>query len=106
MTRATTKKANKPTKSASSKSKAKLEKAKQKLLIGFRGKLLDMSSSVLQSLEILDAYMKRHIMDAEPALFREILRMVHKVLPSGPQKTKIRGVLGKNEPFYQIKIIQ
>ena len=95
MTRTAAKATKKGSKSISSKSKAALEKSKKKLTLGFRGKLLDLSSSVLQSLEILDAYMKRHLLDAEPYMFREILRMVHKTLPIGPQKTKIRGVLGK-----------
>ena len=44
-------------------------------------------------LEILDEYVKRHLIDGEPMILRELIRMVHSSLPPGPQKSKARGIL-------------
>lgn len=61
----------------------------------FERERLDLSGSVVQSLEILDSYLKRHLLDAEPVILREILRLLHRMMPKGPQKSKVRGILGK-----------
>ena len=61
----------------------------------FERERLDLSGSVVQSLEILDGYLKRHLLDSEPVMLREILRLLHRMMPKGPQKSKIRGILGK-----------
>ena len=44
-------------------------------------------------LEILENYCKYHVLSAEPEVLRELLRATHKMLPKGPPKTKIRGIL-------------
>lgn len=96
MTRtAATKKTKTSAKKAPTSKAAALLNSKRKLKATFDQQLLELSNSVLQSLELLDFFMKRHLLNAEPYLFREILRVVHKTLPKGPQKTKVRGVLGK-----------
>ena len=43
--------------------------------------------------EILENYVKYHVVSAEPFVLRELLRSTHKALPAGPPKSKIRGLL-------------
>ena len=69
----------------------------------FTGNDLPLCGSVTQALDILDGYMKKHLLDAEPIVLREVLRLVHKMLPAGPQKSKIRGTLGKRKNFFDKK---
>ena len=72
-----------------------LNKTRAQLNKLFREKGLPHANEVLQALEILDQYVKKHLLDGEPVFLREILRLVHKMLPKGPQKSKIRGILCK-----------
>ena len=59
----------------------------------FRTMEFDQSPLNMQSWELLDSYVKKHLLDAEPVLLRDILRLIHKNMPKSPQKTKIRGIL-------------
>ena len=74
---------------------AKTLKAREKLAREFGRNRLTLHGIPLQALQLLDYYAKYHILDAEPVLFREILRTVHRMLPKSPQKSKLRGILGK-----------
>ena len=82
---------------ASKQAPGELNKTRAQLNKLFREKGLPHASEVLQALEMLDQYVKKHLLDGEPVLLREILRMVHKMLPKGPQKSKVRGILCKSE---------
>ena len=51
------------------------------------------SAAGVHVLEILEEYTKKHVMSGEPAVLRELLRNAHKLMPDGPPKSKIRGIL-------------
>ena len=66
-----------------------------KLEEAFASQELVLSGSEAQVLEILDQYLKKHLLEGEPYVLREILRLVHRTLPKGPQKSRVRGILCK-----------
>lgn len=75
---------------------SKIKSGKTKLVRLFETKKLQMIGLPLQGVEILENYIKHHIIDGEPIILRELCRLVHRMLPPSPQKSKMRGILGKN----------
>ena len=72
----------------------KLKNSQKKLKEIFERSNLNLSNSLMRVFEVLDDYTKKHLLDSEPVIFRELLRLVHRFLPKSEQKSKIRGVLG------------
>ena len=65
----------------------------ENLLLECQSKKYELTNEATHALEILEEYTKRHVVSVEPVVLREILRTTHRVLPPGPPKSKIRGIL-------------
>jgi len=69
------------------------EKRLENLRKKFKSANFQMTKPLDHVLEQLDAYMKRHMVDAEPLYLRQILRTLHGFMPAGDHKRIIRGTL-------------
>lgn len=65
----------------------------ENLLLECQSKNYKLTDKAIHALEILEEYTKRHVVSVEPVVLREILRTAHRMLPPGPPKSKIRGIL-------------
>ena len=72
------------------------QESRTKLIRLFKRNNLKLVGLSLQSIQVLETYIKMHIVDGEPLLLREICRMVLRLLPKSPQKTRLRGILGND----------
>ena len=75
--------------------KTKTEKAKEKLVQALSADKIVLLGLPLQTIQILEFYLKHHVCDGEPVLLREVLRLTHRMLPKSQAKSKIRGILGE-----------
>ena len=66
----------------------------EKLLAALQADMFVLNSGTEQMLELLEEYTKRHLVDSEPYVLRELLRALLRVMPNGTAKSKIRGILG------------
>ena len=83
--------------------KTKAEKAKDKLVQALSADKIVLLGLPLQTIQLLEHYVKYHIEDGEPVLLREVLRLTHRMMPKSMAKSKIRGILGKKQSKARLK---
>ena len=66
----------------------------EKLFEGLQAEMFVLNNGMEQMLEVLEEYTKRHLVDTEPYVLRELLRALLRVMPDGMAKSKVRGILG------------
>jgi len=67
----------------------RLQNVRQK----FKDANFSLNKPLEHSLEQLDSYIKRHLVDVEPLYLRQLLRTLHGFMPAGDHKRIIRGTL-------------